>query len=163
MIIKGTCNTFSDMEGADITGNGSERLSEDERRAIISRIHSLLYWVGMFVPQAEIVDGKRVDLRDVVYQFVSKEEPSLEEVQGAKALSDMLEQKARELELQLKEHDLTKVNAYQLLDETCGLLRAVDELRNSHGKTAKFKMLALMAKVNDERRWMQFVEQIKLK
>lgn len=151
------------MAEAEIEDDGSERLSENERRAVISRIHSLLYWVGMFVPQVEIVDGKRVDLRDVVYQFVSKEEPSLEEAQGAKALSDMLDQKARELELQIKERELTKVHAYQLLDEICGLLRAVDELRNSHGKTAKFKMLALMAKVNDERRWMQFVEQIKLK
>ena len=151
------------MAEADIEDNGSERLSENDRRAIISRIHSLLYWVGMFVPQVEIVNGKRVDLRDVVYQFVSKEDPSLEEVQGARALSDMLDRKARELELEIRERDLTKVHAYQLLDEICGLLRAVDELRNSHGKTAKFKMLALMAKVNDERRWLQFVEQIKLK
>ena len=151
------------MAEADIEDNGSERLSENDRRAIISRIHSLLYWVGMFVPQVEIVNGKRVDLRDVVYQFVSKEDPTLEEAEGARALSDMLEKKARELELEIRERDLTKVHAYQLLDEICGLLRAVDELRNSHGKTAKFKMLALMAKVNDERRWLQFVEQIKLK
>ena len=99
----------------------------------------------------------------MVYQFVSKENPSLEEVQGAKDLSDQLEKKARELELQIKEHDLTKVHAYQLLDEICGLLRAVDELRNSHGKTAKFKMSALMAKVNDERRWLQFIDQMKLR
>jgi hypothetical protein len=154
---------FPDMAEAEIEENGSELLSESERRAIISRIHSLLYWVGMFIPQVEIVDGKQVDLRDVVYQFVSKENPSLDEAQGARALSDILDKKARELELQIKEHDVTKVHAYHLLDEICGLLRAVDELRNSHGKTAKFKMSALMAKVNDERRWLQFVEQLKLK
>ena len=39
----------SDMAEADIDDNGSDRLSENERRAIISRIHSMLYWVGMFV------------------------------------------------------------------------------------------------------------------
>jgi hypothetical protein len=117
----------------------------------------------MFVPQLEIVNGRQVDLRDVVFKFVSKDSPTLEEVQGAKDLSDILEKKARELELEIKEHDLTRVHAYQLLDEICGLLRAVDELRNSHGKTARYKMTALMAKVNDERRWLQFVEQLKLK
>jgi hypothetical protein len=143
--------------------HGSERLSESERRAIISRIHSLLFWVGKFVPQLETVNGRQIDLRDVVYRFVSKDDPTLEEVQGAKDLSDILDKKARELELQIKEPDLTRVHAYQLLDEICGLLRAVDELRFAHGKTAKYKMTALMAKVNDERRWMRFVEQLKIK
>lgn len=151
------------MPEAETGEDRSERLSESERKAIISRIHSLLYWVGMFVPQMEIVDGRQVQLRDVVYRFVSKENPTLEEVQGAKALSDLLEKKARELELEIRERDVTRVHAYQLLDEICGLLRAVDELRFAHGRTAKYKITALMAKVNDERRWLQFVEQLKIK
>ena len=151
------------MEAGEIEDQESERLSESDRRAIISRIHSMLYWVGKFVPQLEIVEGEQVDLRDVVYRFVSREEPTLEEVQGAKELSDILEKKARELEKQLKEKEVSKVNAYQLLDETCGLLRAVDELRSSHGKTAKYKKAALMAKVSDEKRWLQFIEQLKMK
>jgi hypothetical protein len=151
------------MPESETEENGPERLSESERRATISRIHSLLYWVGMFIPQIETVNGRQVDLRDVVYKFVSKENPSLDEVQGAKDLSDILEKKARELELEIKERDLTRVHAHQLLDEICGLLRAVDELRFAHGKTAKYKMTALLAKVNDERRWLQFVEQLKIK
>jgi hypothetical protein len=151
------------MPEAETEGYGSERLSEGERRAIISRIHSLLYWVGMFVPQIETVNGLQVDLRDVVYKFVSKDNPTLEEVQGAKDLSDLLEKKARELELQIRESDMTRVHAYHLMDEICGLLRAVDELRFSHGRTARYKMTALMAKVNDEKRWLQFVEQLRIK
>jgi hypothetical protein len=39
----------------------------------------------------------------------------------------------------------------------------VDELRFSHGRTARYKMTALMAKVNDEKRWLQFVEQLRIK
>ena len=143
--------------------DGSDRLSESERRAIISRIHSLLFWVGKFVPQHEIVDGRQIDLRDVVYQFVSQDNPSPEEVQGAKDLADILERKARELETQISDRGVTRANAYRLLDEICGLLRAVDELRNSHGDLAKYQKTALMAKVNDERRWLQFVDQLKLK
>ena len=143
--------------------NSSERLSESERRAIISRIHSLLFWVGKFVPQHEIVEGRQIDLRDVVYQFVSQDNLSPEEVQGAKDLADILEKKARELETQISDQRVTRANAYRLLDEICGLLRAVEELRNSHGDLAKYQKTALMAKVNDERRWLQFVDQLKLK
>jgi hypothetical protein len=117
----------------------------------------------MFVPQLEIVDGRKVDLRDVVYNFISKENPTIEEVQGARDLADRLEKKARELENELKERDVTRIHAYQLLDEICGLLRAVDELRSSEGKTAQYKLTSLMAKVNDEKRWLQFVEELKIK
>jgi hypothetical protein len=151
------------MVEGDPEGNGSEDLSESERKAIISRIHSLIFWVGKFIPQHEIVEGKEIDLRDVIFQFISKEDPSPEEIQGARDLADMLEKKARELEKQIKDDEITRANAYQMLDEICGLLRAVDDLRNSHGEMAVYKKTALMSKVNDERRWLQFVDQIKIR
>jgi hypothetical protein len=151
------------MADGDITGNGSERLSDSERKAIISRIHSLLFWVGKFIPQQEIVKGKEIDLRDVIFQFISKDNPTPEDIQGAKDLADILEKKARDLERQLNDHKVTRANAYLLLDEICGLLRAVDELRNSHGDLAKYQKTALMSKVNDERRWLNFVDQLKLR
>ena len=143
--------------------NGSQKLSDSERKAIISRIHSMLFWVGKFIPQHEIIEGRDVDLRDLTFQFVSNEHPSQEEIQGAKELADILENKARELELQIREDEVTKANAYEMLDEICGLLRAVDDLRNSHGDIAMYKKKALMEKVNDERRWLQFVDELKLK
>ena len=142
---------------------GSEKLSDSERKTIISRIHSMLFWVGKFIPQHEIIEGMNVDLRDLTFQFVSKEHPSQEDIQGAKELADILENKARELEKQLKEHEVTRANAYQMLDEICGLLRAVDDLRSSHGDMAVYKKKALMTKVNDERRWLQFIDELKLK
>jgi hypothetical protein len=147
-------------------GNGndsSQKLSDGERKAIISRIHSMLFWVGKFIPQHEIIEGRNVDLRDLTFKFVSKEHPSQEEIQSAKELADILENKARELELQIKEHEVSKANAYEMLDEICGLLRAVDDLRNSHGDMAMYKKKALMEKVNDEKRWLQFVDELKLK
>ncbi len=151
------------MEEGDAENGSSESLSESERRAVLSRIHSLLFWVGKFIPEHEIVEGRQIDLRDVIYQFVSKANPSPEEVQGAKDLADILENKARELEKQIKDREVTRDHAYLMLDEICGLLRAVDELKNSHGDLARYQKTALMAKVNDERRWLQFIDQIKIK
>lgn len=143
--------------------NGSERLSDGDRAAIVSRIHSLLFWVGKFIPQHEIVEGREIDLRDVIFKFISEENPSPEDIQGAMELADILERKARDLEKHLNDREVTRVNAYRILDEVCGLLRAVDELRNSHGDLAKYQKTALMAKVNDEKRWLQFIEQLRLK
>ena len=154
---------FPEMAEAETGGDGSERLSDSERRVIISRIHSLLFWVGKFIPEHEMVDGRQIDLREVIFQFVSKDDPSPDEIQGAKDLADILERNARELEKQIKDHEVTRANAYLMMDEICGLLRAVDELRNSHGDTAKYQKTALMAKVSDERRWLQFVDQLKIK
>ena len=151
------------MVAEEIKNTCRECLTESERNAIISRIHSFLYWVGMFIPEQELVGGRQVNLRDVVYNFISKEKPTPEEVQGARDLANMLEKKARELEKEIKEQDVTRTHAYQLLDEICGLLRAVDELRSAKGKTAEFKRTSLMAKVNDEKRWLQFVEHLKIK
>jgi hypothetical protein len=147
------------MADSMIGGNGSERLSANERKSIISRIHSLLYWVGMFIPQHEMIGGQEIDLRDVTYQFISKENPSPEDIHAAKDLADNLEIKARDLEKELQENEITRAKAYLMLDEICGLLRAVDDLRNSHGEQAMYIKTALMAKVNDEKRWLQFVKQ----
>jgi hypothetical protein len=148
---------------ANSNGQGSERLTDRERKAIISRMHSLLFWVGKFIPEHEIVEGTQVDLRDVIFRFISKEDPTPEDIQGAKDLADVLERKARDLEKQLNNNQVTRADAYKLLDEVCGLLRAVDELRNSHGDLAIYQKTALMSKVNDEKRWLHFVDQLRLK
>ena len=141
---------------------GSERLTEVDRRAIISRIHSLLFWVGKFVPQHEIIEGREIDLRDIIFRFVSKEDPTPEDIQGAKDLAERLEKKARELEKEIRVDEVTRADAYRMMDEICGLLRAVDELRNSHGDVALYKKTALMEKVNDQKRWLQFVDQLRI-
>lgn len=93
MIIKGKDRILFDMERGTGERNVSERLSDGDRRAIISRIHSLLFWVGRFVPQHEIIEGEDIDLRDIIFQFVSKEDPTPEEIRGAKDLADRLEKR----------------------------------------------------------------------
>ncbi len=150
------------MVDDEVGWNNTALLTEMERAAIISRIHSLLFWVGKFIPQHEIVQGREIDLRDVIFQFISRENPTSDEIQGAMDLADLLEIKARALEKEIKDREVTKANAFTMLDEICGLLRAVDDLRNSHGDVAKYQKTALMAKVNDERRWLQFVDQLKI-
>jgi hypothetical protein len=136
-------------------------LTEEDRAKILARIHSALYWLGKFIPEEEVLDGEKVPLRDIIFKFVSEEHPSEEEVLAALSLSDAMQKKARELEASLKngEH-LTKGQAHMLLDEICGLMRGVDEVRTSKGADAQLKAKALMTKVQDEKRWQEFIKSV---
>jgi hypothetical protein len=46
------------------------------------------------------------------------------------------------------------------LDEICGLLRGVEEVRTATSPDAKLKAKALMQKVDDERRWQEFLKSV---
>lgn len=136
-------------------------LTEQDRTKIMARIHSALFWLGKFIPEEEVIEGQKVPLRDVIFNFVSKEHPSEDEVLEALSLADAMQKKARQLEASLQAEDrLTKGQAHMLLDEICGLMRAVDEIRTSRGADAQLKAKALMTKVSDEKRWQDFVKSV---
>ena len=135
-------------------------MTEEDRQKILGRLHSLLYWLGKFIPEEELLQGESIPLREVVFRFIMKENPSPEEVQGAMDLANVLEAKARELEKQLEVGQLTKGEALEILDEASGLLRAVDELRRARGTSAPLLAKTIMNRVQDERRWLSFVKQI---
>ena len=132
-------------------------LSEEDRRRIMARIHSLLFWLGKFIPEEELLEGQRIPLREIVFNFISKAEPSEEEVEDAMSLAEALQRKARALEMELRDKQMSKGEAHMLLDEICGLLRAVDEIRHAKVGEANVKAMALMKRVADEKRWLNFV------
>lgn len=137
-------------------------LSSEERAKMISRIHSLVYWVGMLIPERELLDGSEIDLREVVYNLTSKEKPTVEDVQEANDLIAQLKEKERGLEAQLSHDQMTRDTAKGILEEICGLLRAIDELRSADSaERAEFKKKALMSRIEDAKRWQRFVESIK--
>ena len=138
-------------------------LSNEERAKMISRIHSLVYWVGMLIPERELLDGSEIDLREVVYNLTSKEKLTVEDVQEANDLIAHLKEREHELEAQLSHDQMTRDTAKGILEEICGLLRAIDELRSAeNAERAEFKKEALMSKIEDAKRWQRFVESIKV-
>ncbi len=144
----------------DVWDRDPSPLTEDDRRKILSRIHSLLFWLGKSIPEEELLEGVKVPLREVIFRFIINEHPTGEEVQGAMDLADTLEAKARQLEKQLHENHLSRGEAHIILDEICGLLRAVDDIRKARGASAPVKAKAVMNRVQDERRWLTFVKKV---
>lgn len=142
--------------------DGRQLLTDEERTRMIQRVHSLVYWVGMLIPEHEILGGSEIDLREVVYNLTSKEKLSAEDIRKANDLITLLKKKEHELETKLSHDKLTLDAAKQMLEETCGILRAIDELRSVETvEKAEFRKQVLMSKVEDAKRWQKFVESIK--
>jgi len=136
-------------------------LTPEERAKILSRFHSLLFWVGENVPDSEELDGRKVPLRDVVFRFITEPQPDEDTVRRAHDLARSLESKARSLERDLRLKEMERETAYKVMHEALGLLRAVDELRDIKLEDREVKARELMTKVSDERRWLDFLQKVR--
>jgi hypothetical protein len=139
---------------------GSSPLTRDDRARIISRIHSLLFWVGEMVPQEIEEGGRSIHLRDVVFRYLTNEHPTEEDRRDAAALAELLDRHVLEIESEIKGGDISRAQACSLMDEARSYLRAVDELLSVQAEETEVKRQELMARVEDARRWKHFVERV---
>ncbi len=136
-------------------------LTGEDRAKMIARIHSLVYWVGMLIPEQEILGDSEIDLRETVYNLTSKERLTPEDIAQVNELIRLLKAKERDLEKKLAHDPMTLNSAKELLEETCGLLRAIDELRSVETpEKAEFRKKEVLSRVEDAKRWQKFVESI---
>jgi hypothetical protein len=138
-------------------------LSPQERQRILSRIHSAFAVVGARIPDIEIIDGERVLLRELVFDYLGKTSTTAEELKKVDRLAEGLDRKVRELEGRLHEDQLTERAAVDLMKETLGVLRALQHLRSQKDpKKAHLARRAVLGRVDDERRWLEFISKVKL-
>lgn len=135
-------------------------LTDEDRRRIIARIHSLLFWVGESIPQDVRLDDRTVPLRDAVYNYIIKADRTREEQEDAEVLAEMLDLEIKKMEEEIRRGDVTRAQACELMNEARALLRAVDELRNATGDEAGLMRHDLMKRVEDAQRWKHFVDQV---
>ena len=136
-------------------------LTGDERSKMLSRIHSLVYWVGMLIPEHEILGGSEVDLRETVYDLTTKETLTPEDTARVNKLIGQLRKKESDLEKSLEHDKMTLDAAKGMLEEVCGLLRAIDDLKSVESpEKAEFWKKELMTRVEEAKRWQKFVEAI---
>ncbi len=137
-------------------------LTDEEREAMLARIHSLVYWVGMLIPEHELLEGSEIDLRETVFNLTSKENLTDEEVGEIHELIRLLTEKEKSLERHLSKDPMTVGTAKDILAEVCGILRAIDELRSVESpERAEFKKVEVMKKIEDAKRWQHFLESVK--
>jgi Family of unknown function (DUF5788) len=141
--------------------SGPAVLTSEDRNKIISRIHSLLFWVGETIPQEVRIEDRTVPLRDVVYNYLISENPTEEERKDAEVLAELLDKHVKEIEVEIRSGSVGRAEACGLMNEARSFLRAVDELRTSKGEEAEFRRHDLMNRVEDARRWQRFIDRVK--
>ena len=125
-------------------------LTPEERAKMLARIHSLVYWVGMLVPERELLAGSEIDLREVVFKLTNKDVLTPEEQAQVHELIRLLREKERSLEKRLARDPMTVETAQSLLEEICGLLKAMDELRTVESPDrAKLRKSELLNRLED--------------
>jgi len=140
---------------------GPPRLSREDRDKIVSRIHSLLFWVGEVIPQDIVVGDRKVNLRDIVFDYIVRDSHTEEERREAETLDRLLDDKIKEMEREIKHGDVTRAKACGLMNEARSLMRAVDELRSTSEKDDQIKYRELMGKVEDAKRWQEFLKEVR--
>jgi hypothetical protein len=143
--------------------DGAILLTDEDRAKMLARIHSLVYWVGMLIPEHILIGDSEIDLREVVYNLTTKEKLTPEDVAKVNELIRLLKDKEHYLEKKLAHDPMSLETGKALLEETCGLLRAIDELRSVESiEKAEFKKREIMSRIEDAKRWQRFLESIKI-
>ncbi len=113
------------------------------------------------IPEHEVLGGTEVDLRESVFDLTTKEKLTPEDTARVNRLIDQIRRKEVELEKKLEHDRLTLDAAKGMLEEICGLLRAMDELKSVESvEKAEFRKQDLMNRVEAAKRWQKFVESI---
>lgn len=149
--------------GPDDEVNWNGILEPDERRRILARLHSALGAVGARIPEEVEMGGRRLRLKDAVFAYLDKERLSAEDLEAADALSAALRERVRKLEGSIAHDDITEEAAVALMREVLGILRALDHLRKLQKDPGRAGLAraTLMERVSDERRWRDFIKQVR--
>jgi hypothetical protein len=138
-------------------------LTQDERRRILSRLHDAFGAVGARIPDTIELGGRQLRLADTVFDYLGKDSLTARELDEVAALLGALESKLKEDERRIKDGRLTESGAVDLMKEVLGILRALDHLRSIRGdsKSAGPARESLMKRVDDDRRWLEFVKKVR--
>jgi hypothetical protein len=138
-------------------------LEPEERRRILARIHSAMGAVGARMPEEVEVGGRRLRLKDAVFAYLDKERLTAADIEAVDALSAALRERAGEIETSIAGDDITEDSAIGLMREVLGILRALDHLRKLRDDPGRAKLAraTLMERVDDERRWLEFIRKVR--
>ena len=138
-------------------------LEPAERHRIHERIHSAFGAVGARIPDTVVSGGRKLRLKDVVLSYIDKERLTPGDLQAVEALMAALKERVDELDRDIMTSDISEKCAVDLMREVLGILRALDHLRRlrEDPKKAGLARAALLERVDDEKRWQDFLRQVR--
>ncbi|MBN2109681.1 MAG: methyl-accepting chemotaxis protein [Methanosarcinaceae archaeon] len=104
-------------------------ISERERNKLLNSLHRRLFWVGEQIPRTIRLEGKEVNLHEVVWEIVNKRKYSPKDLENIQIFLDTLYEKEQKCEKYLEEGNLTYQEAKDIFNETAGMMRAIMDLQ----------------------------------
>ncbi|WP_340820318.1 DUF5788 family protein [Methanolobus sp. WCC4] len=140
-----------------------EEISEQERQKLLNRLHKSLFWVGEAIPRKVRIEGKDVDLHEIVWEIVNRPKLNKDELDNIDQFLEMLCEKEREYEERLETEPLSCEQAKALFDKAAGVRRAMmdlKELTTPSKRKAIFKNRHICEDVDTEK-WDELADKIK--
>lgn len=145
-----------------ISGN---YITDEERRQLLSALHSRLFWVGQHIPDYIEFEGKTYPLHNYVWELIQKDKLSVAEKSRINKCIEIISAKEMEEEKELEEKSLTSEEARKLYHETAGLLRAITDLKEIESGTFKENTKRFQEKfdnqrIKDAKFWLEFINKV---
>ncbi|AKB52807.1 Methyl-accepting chemotaxis protein [Methanosarcina barkeri str. Wiesmoor] len=140
-------------------------ITDEERKQLLSALHSRLFWVGQRIPNYVEVEGETYPLHNYVWELVQKEELSESEKSRINKCIEMLSAKEMKDEKELEKETLTSEESRNLYHETAGLLRAITNLKEIESgifkqNTKRFQEKFANQRVKDAKLWLEFINKV---
>jgi len=137
-------------------------LTDEERERILDRAHSVFSWVGNLIPDKEKFDNTEIELRNVIFKLRTKKGITDDDRELARLLIQKIKGRKGELENKLKNDKITLAAAKRLLDETSGLVKAINDLHDVELSDELIdRKSAIFNRIDDEKRWQKYLKRIK--
>lgn len=107
----------------------NEEISEQERQKLLNRLHKCLFWVGEQIPNKVCIEGKEVNLHEVVWEIVNKAKLEEADLENIERFLDLLSDKEKKYEECLEHEHLSCDEAKELFDRAAGVMRAIMDLK----------------------------------
>jgi hypothetical protein len=151
--------------GVKEKGNAEEYITEDERKQLLSALHSRLFWVGQFIPDFIELEGETYPLHNYVWELMQKDKLTEDEKSRIEKYIEIISVKEKEDEKELEEKSLTPEEAKNLYHETAGLLRAVTDLKEIENGTLQedtkhFQEMFANQRFKDAKIWIEFLKNV---
>ncbi|KKG14531.1 hypothetical protein EO98_06245 [Methanosarcina sp. 2.H.T.1A.6] len=140
-------------------------ITDEERRQLLSALHSRLFWVGQHIPDYVEFEGEKYPLHNYVWELIQKENLTASEKTGIDKCIEIISAKEQKDEKELEEKPLTQEQAKSLYHETAGLLRAIMDLKEIESGALKesskrFQEQFVNQRVKDARLWLEFIKNV---
>ncbi|AKB30599.1 Methyl-accepting chemotaxis protein [Methanosarcina siciliae C2J] len=154
-----------DIKTDDEENFSQKYITEEERKQLLSALHSRLFWVGQYIPHNVEIEGKTYPLHDYVWELIQKENLTEDEKSQIDKCIDFISKIEKKDEKELEEKPLTEGQAEALYRETAGLMRAITDLKEIESgalkqSTKRFQEQFVGQRVRDARLWLDFIKKV---